>query len=169
MPIRERQKRGAKPASQPSAAPPAPPTPVPVWRKHALLILALWTCALVAYSNSFTGGFVFDNSIVLQDGRIKAVTPQNIDLILSQEYWYGWSLTGLYRPLTTFSYLLNYTILGNATQPAGYHWINFGLHAVNIGLVYALGLLLLGEIAPAVALAAVWSLHPLLTESVTNI
>jgi tetratricopeptide (TPR) repeat protein len=168
--VRDKQKRGGKPAPPPSPAPvPAAPAPPPVWRKHALIILALWTCALIAYSNSFSGAFVFDNSIVLHDSRIKAVTPENIDLILHQEYWYGWSLTGLYRPLTTFSYLFNYTVLGGADHPAGYHWINFGLHAINIALVYILGLVLLEEIWPAIALAALWALHPLLTESVTNI
>src|SRR5690242_17220544 len=140
--VREKQKRGAKTASPPPAAPvPAAPAPPPVWRKHALFILALWTVALAAYSNSFSGAFVFDNTVILQDSRIKAVTPQNIDLILTQEYWYNWALTGLYRPLTTFSYLFNYTILGEGAQSAGYHWVNFWLHAVNIGLVYILGVL----------------------------
>ena len=43
------------------------------------------------------------------------------------------------------------------------------LHEVNVALVYALGMLILGETAPALALAAIWGLHPLLTESVTNI
>jgi protein O-mannosyl-transferase len=36
-------------------------------------------------------------------------------------------------------------------------------------LVYALGILLLGDSMLALALAALWGLHPLLTESVTNI
>jgi len=76
-------------------------------------------------------------------------------------------------PLTTFSYLLNYTVFGNGPHPAGYHWVNFALHAVNIALVYLLGLLLFQESKlkerVAFALAAVWSLHPVLTESVTNI
>src|SRR5438045_3801712 len=119
--VREKQKRGGKPAPPPSTAPePVRPAAPRAWRKHALLILALWTCVLIAYSNSFSGAFVFDNSIILQDSRIKALTPQNIDLILNQEYWYNWSLTGLYRPLTTFSYLVNYTILGGGNDPAGY-------------------------------------------------
>ena len=43
------------------------------------------------------------------------------------------------------------------------------LHEVNVALVYALGMLVFGETAPALALAAIWGLHPLLTESVTNI
>jgi tetratricopeptide (TPR) repeat protein len=134
-----------------------------------VLILALCAASLVAYSNSFSSGFVFDNAGLLQDTRIQAVTPENIHLILTQEYWYKWSIAGLYRPFATFTYLFNYAILGGADQPAGYHWVNFLLHAANIALVYALGLVLFEEIAPAFALAALWSLHPILTESVTNI
>jgi len=65
--------------------------------------------------------------------------------------------------------LLNYAVLGNGPRPAGYHWVNLLLHEVNVALVYALGLLTLGETAPALALAALWGLHPVLTESVTNI
>src|SRR5689334_14643852 len=138
--VREKQKRGGKPVvSSPSPPEPGPAAPPSAWRKHALLISALWLFALIAYSNSFSSGFVFDNTVLMQDSRIKALTPENIDLILTQEYWYKWSLTGLYRPLTTFSYLFNYVILGNGSAPAGYHLVNFGLHAVNIALVYALG------------------------------
>ena len=64
---------------------------------------------------------------------------------------------------------MNYAVLGNGPRPAGYHWVNLVLHEVNVALVYALGMLILGETAPALALAAIWGLHPLLTESVTNI
>ena len=107
--------------------------------------------------------------MIQEDSRIQAATSENARLILTQDYSYKNSSSGLYRPLTTFSYLLNYTILGGGAHPAGYHWVNFALHAVNILLVYWLGLLLFQEMGPAWALAAVWALHPILTESVTNI
>jgi len=140
-----------------------------IWSRHALFLLALCAFTLLTYSNSFRAGFVFDNgTLILQDPRIKAATPQNIDLILTQDYWYKRSVSGLYRPLTTFSYLFNYTTLASGAQPASYHWLNFTLHAVNISLVYLLALLLLQEIGPAFAVAAVWALHPVITESVTN-
>jgi tetratricopeptide (TPR) repeat protein len=71
--------------------------------------------------------------------------------------------------LTTFSFLLNYAVLDNGPRPSGYHWVNLALHGVNVALVYALGIVVLGEIAPAWALAAIWGLHPLLSEAVTNI
>jgi tetratricopeptide (TPR) repeat protein len=137
-------------------------------------MLALSAFALLAYSNSFRNGFAFDNTaLILQDPRIRAATPENLHLILTEQYWYNSTTIGLYRPLTTFSYLLNYAIFGNGPHPAGYHWVNFALHAVNIALVYLLGLLLFQETKLkehlALTLAAVWAVHPVLTESVTNI
>ena len=106
---------------------------------------------------------------ITRDARIQAVTPQNLRLILTEEYWHGSTTSGLYRPLTTFSYLLNYAVFGNGTHPAGYHWVNLALHGVNVSLVYLLGILVFGRAAPALALAALWGVHPLLTESVTNV
>jgi tetratricopeptide (TPR) repeat protein len=139
-------------------------------KRHVLAILGLWAFALLAYSNSFRAGLSLDNAWVIQeDSRIQAATSENARLILTQDYSYRNSSSGLYRPLTTFSFLLNYTILGGGANPVGYHWVNFALHAVNILLVYWLGWLLFQEVGPALALAAVWALHPILTESVTNI
>jgi tetratricopeptide (TPR) repeat protein len=136
-----------------------------MWR-----VLALWALALLAYSNSFRAGMTLDNAtVILQDSRIRAATRQNVGLIFSEEYWYGNASTNLYRPLTTLSYLFNYAILGNGRNPAGYHWINFAIHAVNILLVYLLGLLILRRTGLALGLAGLWGVHPVLTESVTNI
>jgi tetratricopeptide (TPR) repeat protein len=144
------------------------------WRRHGWRLLAIWGLVFVSYSNSFQAGLVFDNaSAIGEDPRIREATPENIQSILAGGYWYGngprAATSGLYRPFTTFSYLVNYAVFGNGPRPAGYHWVNFALHEVNVALVYALGLLILGETAPALALAAIWGLHPLLTESVTNI
>ena len=153
-----RVRRASEPAVQPD------------WRRHLWRMLALWVLVLAAYSNSFQAGLVFDSAMAItRDARIQAVTPQNLRLILTEGYWHGNPGNGLYRPLTTFSYLLNYAVFGNGTQPAGYHWVNLALHEVNVSLVYLLGILVLGAPAPALALAALWGVHPLLTESVTNI
>jgi tetratricopeptide (TPR) repeat protein len=136
-----------------------------VWR-----LVALWVVVFAAYSNSFHAGLVFDNDgLIAQDPRIREATAQNLRSILTGGYWYVNSTTGLYRPLTTYSYLLNYAVLGNGPRPEGYHLVNLALHSVNVGLVYALGIVIFGELAPALALAAIWGLHPVLTESVTNI
>jgi len=140
------------------------------WSQHGRRLLLLWALVLAAYSNSFQTGLLFDNTGVLfRDPRIQAVTVQNIGSILTEGYWHINPASGLYRPVTTLSYLLNYAVFDNGANSAGYHWLNFVLHGVNVSLVYALGILIFVEPTLALALAALWGLHPLLTESVTNV
>ena len=137
--------------------------------RHILIVGAIIAVAFIAYSNSFHAPFLLDNEdIILRDQRVHAFTSVQFHRILTEQYWET-APTGLYRPLTTMSYLLNYALLGNGTDPEGYHWINFLLHAGNIALVYALALALFKKTPAALLAAAIWGLHPVLTESVTNI
>ena len=161
------RKRGAERAdTRPQAK---IPTPAPD-NRHWLAVAVLCAVTLLAYANSFGSGFVLDNrGILLQDPRIQAATAENLRLIFEHTYWWPYGESGLYRPLTTLTYLFNYAILGNAEHPAGYHWINILLHAGNVLLVYLLALRLVREFWPSVFLAALWAVHPVLTESVTNI
>ncbi len=169
MPSKAQASAWRKKAAAPTPVPPPAPAR-PSLRPHMWRVLGLWAVALAAYANSFRAGMTLDNAtIILKDARIQAATLANLRLIFSQEYWYGNATTNLYRPLTTISYLVNFAILGNGPHPAGYHWGNFAIHAVNILLVYSLGLLILRRPWLSMALAAVWSVHPVLTESVTNI
>ena len=152
-----------------------PPASLPVRRTRQWPILAaLCGVTLLAYANSFHSGFVLDNrGILLRDPRIREATAQNLSSIFRHTYWWPYGESGLYRPLTTLTYLFNYAILGNADRPAGYHWINFLLHAGNVLLVYALARRLFRDIWPGVLpcawMAALWAVHPVLTESVANI
>ena len=137
--------------------------------KHALLLAAVIGVTLLAYVHSFHAPFLLDNAdVILKDARVHAVTPVQLHRILTQEYWET-ANNGLYRPLTTLSFLFNYAVLGNGADPYGYHCLNFILHAVNIVLVYALGLAIFKRIPAALLLCALWGLHPALTESVTSI
>ena len=118
----------------PSRTSPSPPVRG-FWRRQGRFLAGLWLCALLPYLNSFRDGLPFDNQIaIVQDNRIHAATWANIDTILTTQYWFRGGATGLYRPLTTLSYLFNYAVLGNGTDPAGYHCINFLLHAINVAL-----------------------------------
>src|SRR5260370_6523825 len=143
--------------------------PVTQRRRHVLVGVGLCRLTLAVYSNSFGAGFAMDNrGLILQDARIRAATAENLDLIFGHTYWWPYGESGLFRPLTTLSYLFNYATLGNGENAAGYHWINLLLHAVNVLLVYALGVRLAGW-RPAAWTTALWAVHPVLTESVTNI
>jgi tetratricopeptide (TPR) repeat protein len=164
------KRRTPREARQPVAQAPGTQGSDRIWHRHGWRLLALWVLVFAAYSNSFTAGLLFDSAPVIeQDPRIREATPQNMDSILTGQYWYVNKTAGLYRPVTTFSYLLNYAVLGNGTRPKGYHWINFALHGINVLLVYALGIAIFAQPMLAWALAAIWGLHPVLTESVTNI
>lgn len=134
-----------------------------------LVILGLLALVLAAYSNSFDAGFALDNrGLILQDPRLRAATAENVGLILSHSYWWPIGESGLYRPFTTLSYLMNYAVLGNGEQAAGYHAINLLLHGLNVLLAYVLARRFLpGTLTPA-AVAGLWAVHPALTESVTN-
>ena len=137
---------------------------------HLVALLALAALSLLACFNSLSGGFVLDNrGLILNDPRLRDATASNLQLILDHTYWWPNGESGLYRPFTTLTYLFNYSILGNRDQPQGYHWLNLLLHLANILLVYALSLRLVRKPSTAFFIAALWAVHPVLTESVTNI
>ncbi len=165
---RKKRQRTANAVLPPTAA--AAPRPKPFLLKHLAICAALGVLTLLAYSDSFHAGFVHDNRyLILTDSRVHQTTSENIDAILQHSYWWPNVEAGLYRPVTTLSFLLNYAVLDNADRPEGYHWINFLLHFVNVLLVYLLALRFLRKIPAAVLCAALWAVHPVLTESVTNI
>ncbi len=179
MSRRKKPRRGApefvqqftpKPGSQPASSAATPPRGTLARFRAPLVALALAAIAFLAYSNSFHTGFAQDNRIlILKDARVHAATGENLDLILNRTYWWPENESALYRPVTTLTYLFNYAILGNADAPAGYHWFNFLLHAANVFLVYLLALRLLKTHWPPFFIAALWAVHPVATESVTNI
>jgi tetratricopeptide (TPR) repeat protein len=138
------------------------------WRS-VVVFTSLALLTFVAFSNSFSAGFILDNQgLLLQDPRIRELTGEHIRQILQHTYWWPNGEAGIYRPFTTLTYLFNYAVLGNANHPAGYHWINLLLHLGNVFLVYALARRLLRELWPSFFAAAIWAVHPVLTESVTN-
>jgi len=151
--------------------PPTPPRPArpraaAQWRARA----ALLAIALAAYANSFSSGLVQDAKALLTlDDRIRALTSHNLRLIFERTYWWPMVADGLYRPVTTLSLLFNYAVLGNGLNPAGYHALNFLLHAANVCLVYALARRLLGDARAAFLAAALWAVHPIGVEAVANI
>lgn len=134
-------------------------------------VLALAVLATVLYANAFGVGLILDNQLlVVQDPRVHAVRSENISNIFGQDYMAARpSVSGVYRPLTTLSYLVNYAVLGNGTSPAGYHAVNLLLHVANAALVYLLAGLLLRRRVLALCTAALFTAHPIATEAVTNV
>lgn len=133
-------------------------------------IAALCLLTFLVYANSLRAGFTLDNKgLLIEDPRLRSTSAGNIRQIIDRTYWWPKGESGLYRPVTTLSYLFNYSVLGDSAEPEGYHWVNLLLQCGNVLLVYALALRLWREFWPSVFTAAIWAAHPVLTESVTNI
>ncbi len=124
----------------------------------------------IAFSNSFQSGFVLDNEFIIkEDPRLRAVDWKNLSLVFTQDYWYPRGVGGLFRPLTTLSFLVEYSIFGYGENPAHYHWTNLLLHLLNATLVYFLMLRITEEWLGAAGAAGLFAVHPITTESVTNL
>lgn len=141
------------------------------YRNNLIAILLLAGLTLLTYANTLHDtGFAFDNGLILVDSRLHAFNIENLRLIFTQDYWWSEDLViGLYRPLTSFSYLFNYAVLGNGVHATGYHLVNLLLHTANVWLVYFLIMGVVTIRGPAFFAAAIFAVHPINVEAVTNI
>lgn len=159
-----------KNANKGGSAASAPRDPHQLWFRIGLGFV-LFLALLVTYSNSFEGPFLLDNQqIILLDPRLRAFEWEpNIHNIFTKDYWWPTLASDLYRPITTFTYMLNWSVLGNGNNPEGYHVVNFILHLINVFLVYKLLRQFGTRELVAYWAAAIFGLHPVATEGVTNI
>jgi tetratricopeptide (TPR) repeat protein len=134
-----------------------------------ILVLTLLAFGLVAYSNSFTGSFQFDDRLhILRNPALTDLT--NIGKI----YHYG---KGRFLPYLTLAF--NYKI--SKFDPLSYHTFNFFIHYIAAIFLYFLFLeicrtpaiqglkLNIPQRLGAFLAASIFFLHPLQTESVTYI
>ncbi len=71
---------------------------------------------------------------------------------------------GNWHPLTWLSHALDVSLFG--LDPRGHHAVGVGLHALNAALVFLLLQVSTGRAGAALAVTALWALHPLRVESV---
>jgi tetratricopeptide (TPR) repeat protein len=140
------------------------------WRPQLWLCLGLALLILIPYANSFSAGLLFDSdSLIRQDSRLRGLNSANIEQIFTHNYWWPSQESDLYRPLTTLSYLFNYTVLGNHENVFGYHAVNFLLHWLNACLVLLIVRRLAARWDVAALTASLFAVHPVNTEAVTNV
>ncbi|CAM9221587.1 unnamed protein product, partial [Lampetra planeri] len=139
--------------------------------------------ALLCFINSYDGEFVFDDSEAIVNNKdLKPTTP--LANIWSNDFW-GSNLSSnsshkSYRPLTVFTFRLNYLLAGGL-HPVGFHVLNILLHAVISALMIDVFAILIGGLAydersrllnhaPKTSLLAAlfFAAHPVHTESVSR-
>lgn len=126
---------------------------------------------LLVYANSFRAPFIFDDvPAIVENASLRQLWP--LRNVLAPPAGAG-SVAG--RPLVNLSFALNYAAGG--LDPRGYHAVNLLLHL--LGALTLLGIVRRTLLQPAgrerhaaqagvlaAAAAVLWSVHPLLTESV---
>ncbi|XP_076059798.1 protein O-mannosyl-transferase TMTC4-like isoform X2 [Oratosquilla oratoria] len=148
------------------AAIPAPDLSFPL----AATIVCL--CACACFLNSLSGDFVFDDSeAIVNNNDIRSETP--ISNLFRNDFW-GTRLTHpsshkSYRPLTVFSFRLNYRWGG--LNPVSYHAVNIFLHCLASVMSLRVFMVVFGPGGHrAAALAAIlFATHPVHTEAVSGI
>ena len=145
----------------------------PLWRTPLCAVLAITGAALLAYHNSFSVPFVFDDELAIVTNR----SLHNLwTAIFPPPELTGLPISG--RPVVNFSLGLSYAISGEAVW--SYHVINLLVHIATGVVLFGVvrRTLLQPGLAPrfgahafelALLSAGLWTLHPLQTESVTYI
>ena len=135
---------------------PTEPTPL------ARLVFCLAALAVVVYLNALPAGFTFDDEpdIVNNPAVTQGVDPVSS---LASPLPPG----DLYRPLTVFTFAINYALSG--WWPLPFHAVNVVLHAMVTLLVFVLARRLFGSDRPAALAALLFAIHPVHTEAVTSL
>ena len=130
-------------------------------QRTLLLCLLLTAVVLVVYNPVIHNGFLnFDD-----DGYITANAHVKAGLTWATVKWaFATYNQGNWHPLTWLSHALDYRLFG--LNPAGHHYVNVWLHAVNVVLLFLLLQSATGCRWRSLMVAALFALHPINVESV---
>ncbi|MFN7939798.1 MAG: hypothetical protein U0R19_41105 [Bryobacteraceae bacterium] len=121
-------------------------------------VLAVALAALLAFGFSVRGTLLADDFYVVKQRLAMPVAS-----FWTDDYWAGYAMSGLYRPLGLCWLWLQRQAFGDV--PAGYHVVSLVLHAITSGLFYlVLEPLLTAKLALAAAL--LFAVHPVHAEAV---
>lgn len=169
-----------------------PPFSPSRWHSVAVFLILAAAIAL-AWCDSFGPGadrraevnWTLDNRyIIAGDPRLRATQwddasgQPGLANVFTRDYWWPSAPSGLYRPVVTISYWLNWQATASdgssddaaqRRQLAIFHAANLLAHLILTFLVYHVVLLVTGRWWPAAAAALLFGLHPINAESVTNL
>lgn len=135
---------------------------VPTW----LAAVAVCVVAWLLYANTLPNGFVWDDrTMVVENPEIRDLDWAAIERAFTTHYW---EMTGkpggLYRPLSTLSFRLDYHLFGR--NPTGFHFTNAVLNALVCALVFVFLAQLFGNAVLALIASLLFAAFPMHTENV---
>jgi len=136
-----------------------------------------WVAAILGalcFANTLINGYAYDDRVlILENPRIHSLT--NVRQIWLADWWAHAHQTAdendqrdrLYRPLTLFTFALNYAVHG--LHATGFHALNLLLHAVVCFILWHFAKRFTGDSAVATITAVLFAIHPVHTEAVANV
>ncbi|MBN3038155.1 MAG: tetratricopeptide repeat protein [Candidatus Omnitrophica bacterium] len=134
-----------------------------LWLSVALIVIT----GFAVYTNSLNNGFIWDDRNLIRDNahlrswsNIPDVFSKNIGEGAATKY-------AFYRPLQTFSYMLDYSLWGLDVR--GYHLTNIVLHILVALSIFWLVNILYDNCLLSLLVSLFFVAHPIHTEAVTYI
>ncbi|MFH0866265.1 MAG: tetratricopeptide repeat protein [Bacteroidota bacterium] len=123
-------------------------------------LLGILLLTFLVYLKSLKNGFTNydDDVLIINNSLVQSLSSENLYTIFFS------FINGMYHPLVTLSWALEYVLLGSSAFH--FHLINLIFHLLNIWLVYRFILLLTEKLNTAVIVALVFAVHPMVSESV---
>lgn len=133
---------------------------IPFRIQTLLMVAAALILTEIAYWKVGHCDFVMwdDPAHIADNPDIRGLSLYNFYLFFTKEY------VGMYHPLTTISFALEYHFFG--LNPAPYHYTNLVFHLLNVVLVFAFIHRLAGHRGIAFFVALFFGIHPMHVESV---
>ena len=130
------------------------------------LPLAVFVFSALLFADSARNGFAMDDRpLVVNNPLIRDL--RGVPELFRLDYWAPDQRSGLYRPLVTTSYAIDWALGGE--DPIGYHLVNVGLHAANAALVATVLLAAIADLPLSATAAFLFAAHAVHTEAVANV
>lgn len=136
-----------------------------ILNSNLFIFCCLASLAFLLFSNGINGDFVFDDRSVIIGNPLVERLSGALESFL-HPYHYDRPQSGLYRPLTFASYVLNWRLFSG--NPAGFHVTNIILHTIVSFFVFLVALNLKDRTTALIAVALFLFL-PIHVEAVTSI
>src|SRR3989344_3190915 len=138
----------------------------PSRRENLIVFVVALSVAFAIFGNGIGGDFVFDDTAVIEK-RADLKNSENFFTLFISPYHKHLPRSGLYRPVTMVSYMLNYAVLGEGA--AGFRVVNIILHALNAFLVFILLKRLTNSRTIHYVVFFLFLTHPIHVEAVTSL
>lgn len=133
-------------------------------KSNKFIFITFLLIGFTVFFNGLNGQFVHDDLLVLSHSFFSQLGE--IFNFFSEPYFEDFHKAGLYRPLTQFSFGLNFLF---SSSPFGFHLVNILLHILNSFLVYLFLKKLISNSRFSFIAALLFLVLPIHVEAVTSI